>query len=235
MTSCLVLRHVAFEDLGVFAEPLAARGFTFDVRQAGVDTVSPGDWQDADLVVVLGGPIGVYETATYPGLADEVAQLRARVTAGRPTVGVCLGAQLIAAALGQRVYPGRAKEIGWAPVALSPAGRAGPLAALDGVPVLHWHGDTFDLPPGAALLASTEVTPHQAFAIGDAVLGLQFHPEVVPAAIEAWLVGHAAELNQARVDIPALRAETARVGAGAADAGRTLMAAWLDRTFPTGR
>src|SRR5688572_12217151 len=103
MTSCLVLRHVAFEDLGVFAEPLAARGFTFDVRQAGVDAVSHSDWQDADLVVVLGGPIGVYETATYPWLADEVAQLRARVTAGRPTIGVCLGAQLIAAALGQRV------------------------------------------------------------------------------------------------------------------------------------
>lgn len=233
MTTCLVLRHVAFEDLGVFAAPLADRGFTLDVRQAGVDTVTPAEWLAADLVVVLGGPIGVCETATYPWLADEVAQLRTRVTARRPTVGVCLGAQLIAAALGQRVYPGRAKEIGWAPVTLSPAGRAGPLAALDGLPVLHWHGDTFDLPEGAALLASTEVTPHQAFAVGDAVLGLQFHPEADPAAIEAWLIGHTAELNQARIDIPALRADTLRHGAAAAAAGRALMAAWLDRTFPT--
>jgi GMP synthase (glutamine-hydrolysing) len=231
MPTCLVLRHVAFEDLGVFADPLAARGFSFDVRQAGIDEVSDAEVLAADLLVVLGGPLGVYETTTYPWLVREIAQVGARVAAGRPTLGVCLGAQVIAAALGQRVYPGRAKEIGWAPVTLSPAGRAGPLAVLDGVPVLHWHGDTFDLPPHASLLASTEVTPHQAFAIGDSVLGLQFHPEVDARAIEAWLIGHAAELSHARIDIPALRAESARVGAATAAAGRQLLEAWLARAF----
>lgn len=232
MPTCLVIRHLAFEDLGVFAEPLAARGFSFDVRQAGIDEVSDAEFLAADLVVVLGGPIGVYETTAYPWLVREIAQVGARVAAGRPTLGVCLGAQLIAASLGQRVYPGRAKEIGWAPVTLSPAGRAGPLAALDGVSVLHWHGDTFDLPPHASLLASTEVTPHQAFAIGDTVLGLQFHPEVEPRWIEAWLIGHTAELNAARIDIPALRADSARVGAAAAAAGRRVIDAWLQRALP---
>lgn len=233
MKQCLVLRHVAFEDLGVFAEPLAERGFSFDVRQAGVDTVSDAEWRDADLAVVLGGPIGVYETDKYPWLERQTAQLRGRLAAGRPTVGVCLGAQLIAAALGERVYPGAAKEIGWAPVELSEAGRAGPLAVLEGQPVLHWHGDTFDLPEGAARLASTSVTPNQAFALGDTVLGLQFHPEADPKHIEAWLIGHTAELTAAGIDLAAVRADTARYGEAAARAGQALITAWLDRTFPT--
>ena len=233
MKQCLVLRHVSFEDLGVFAGPLAERGFSFDVRQAGVDPVSDAEWRDADLAVVLGGPIGVYETDKYPWLERQTAQLRGRLAAGRPTVGVCLGAQLIAAALGQRVYPGTAKEIGWAPVDLSEAGRAGPLAALEGLHVLHWHGDTFDLPEGATRLASTPVTPNQAFALGDTVLGLQFHPEADPGRIEAWLIGHTAELAAAGIDLAAVRADTARHGEAAARAGRALMTAWLDRTFPT--
>jgi len=233
MKQCLVLRHVAFEDLGVFAGPLADRGFSFDVRQAGVDTVSDAEWRDADLAVVLGGPIGVYETDKYPWLERQTAQLSGRLAAGRPTVGVCLGAQLIAAALGQRVYPGPAKEIGWAPVTLTEAGRAGPLAALEGKPVLHWHGDTFDLPDGASRLASTAITPNQAFAIGDTVLGLQFHPEADPRHIEAWLIGHTAELAAAGVDLATLRADTSRHGEAAAVAGRVLIGSWLDRTFPT--
>jgi GMP synthase (glutamine-hydrolysing) len=233
MKQCLVVCHVAFEDLGVFAGPITERGFSIDVRQAGADPVSDAEWRDADLAVVLGGPIGACETDKYPWLERQTAQLRGRLAAGRPTVGVCLGAQLIAAALGARVYTGPAKEIGWAPVALSEAGRAGPLAALDGLPVMHWHGDTFDLPEGAVRLASTPVTPNQAFAIGEAVLGLQFHPEIDPARIETWLIGHTAELAQAGVDLAEVRADTARHGEAAAAAGRALIAAWLDRTFPT--
>lgn len=232
---CLVLRHVAFEDLGVFAEGLASRGFEVDVRQAGVDQLTSADWRQADLAVVLGGPIGVYETGRYPWLGLQTSHLGERLAAGGATLGVCLGAQLIAAALGARVYPGRAKEIGWAPVTLTPAGLAGPLRALDGAPVLHWHGDTFDLPEGATLLASTAITPHQAFEVGGHVLGLQFHPEVDPRQVEAWLIGHTAELAHEGIDLGTLRADTARFGAAAAQAGRTLMSAWLDRTFPTGR
>jgi GMP synthase (glutamine-hydrolysing) len=140
-----VIRHVAFEDLGIFREVLAARGYAVRYLEAGVDDLA-GPLASADLAVVLGGPIGVYETERYPFLVTELRALERRLAAGRPTLGICLGAQLIAAALGARVYPGGKKEIGWAPVALTAAGRASPLAALEGRPVLHWHGDTFDLP-----------------------------------------------------------------------------------------
>ena len=227
--TCLARRHLAFEDLGVFSAPLAARGYEVAYREAGIDSLSPAAWLEPDLVIVLGGPIGAYETDRYPWLADEVAGLRARLAAGRPTLGVCLGAQLMAAALGARVFPGPAKEIGWAPLTLAAAGQASPLAALDGTPVLHWHGDTFELPADAELLASTPLTPHQAFAVGRAALALQFHVEVDPKRIEAWLVGHTGELAAAGIDLAGLREAAGCLGPPAAAAGQDLLGRWLDQ------
>jgi len=131
-----------------------------------------------DLVVVLGGPIGAYEQEDYPFIADEIAILRARVAANRPTLAICLGAQILAQALGARVYAGT-KEIGWAPLKLTEAGQRSVLRDIgrDATPVLHWHGDTFDLPDGADRLASTPECANQAFSLG-ATLAVQFHPEV---------------------------------------------------------
>jgi len=225
---CLVIRHLAFEDLGVFAPVLTERGYEIDYRQAGVHALTQEEWLAADLGVVLGGPIGVYEQDRYPWLTLEMRRVGQRLRAGKPTLGICLGAQIIAAALGARVYPGTAKEIGWAPVSLTPEGQASPLHHLAGLPVLHWHGDTFDLPAGAQLLASSAITPHQAFAIGDQVLALQFHPEVDAGAIECWLIGHTAELGQAGVDVVALREASQRHGAAAALAGAAVLRDWLD-------
>src|SRR5262249_51014029 len=129
---------------------------------------------------------GVYDSEEYPFLLDELELLRACLQQRLPTVGICLGAQLLASALGARVYPGPHKEIGWSPLSLTEAGAAGPLVALGaGLPVLHWHGDSFDLPAGATLLASTALYRHQAFALGPTILGLQFHPEVLDAGTEA--------------------------------------------------
>lgn len=230
---CLALRHVAFEDLGLLAPLLAHRGAEVEYRQAGGQALSADEWCAADLVVVLGGPVGVYEADRYPWLAGEIAGLRERLRARRPTLGICLGAQLMAAALGARVYPGPAREIGWAACELTEAGRASCLGALAGVPVLHWHGDTFDLPAGAVRLASTAITPNQAFALGDFAMALQFHAEVDGAAIEPWLIGHACELAQAGLSVTALRARTAEVRLGAAQAGRRVFSAWLD-TLATG-
>ncbi|MDD3444648.1 MAG: glutamine amidotransferase [Zavarzinia sp.] len=227
--TCLVLRHVAFEDLGLIEDVLVARGFSTRTLQIGVDDLAPLDAAADDLVVVLGGPVGVYEDDLYPYLREEVAFLRARLASGRALLGICLGAQMIAAAAGAAVYPGSEKEIGWAPVTLTPAGLASPLAAIDGHDVLHWHGDTFDLPDGAIRLASTGTTLNQAFAIGDNVLGLQFHLEVLPERIETWLIGHRAELGATRgLSIAALRADTARLGPATAEAGRKAIAAALD-------
>ncbi len=220
--TCVALRHLAFEDLGGFATVLNDAGYDITYRDVGVDP--PGDLIAPDLVVVLGGPIGVYQTDLYPFLADEIAALRARVAAGRRTVGICLGAQLLAAALGARVHPGNGPEIGWGPVTVA---AGGPLAALSGVPVLHWHGDTYELAPGAVHLASTARYVQQAFAVGDHVLAFQFHPEVGYDGFERWLIGHAAELARAGIDPRDLRRDAQAFGAAAVAAGRACLATWL--------
>ncbi len=225
---CLALKHMSFEDLGSFERILTARGVDIAYRQAGIESISMEEWSDTPLIVVLGGPIGAYETDTYPWLESEIEGLRRRLALRMPTLGICLGAQLMASALGARVYPGPAKEIGWANITLTEAGIQSSLASLADVPVLHWHGDTFDLPQSAHLLASTALTKNQAFSMGRHALGLQFHPEVDPAHIETWLIGHACELNHAKVDIIALRNRSAELGEQVRNAGKSMLENWLD-------
>ncbi len=230
MPTAVVIRHVCFEDLGSFSDVLAARGFGVRYLEAGVDDLAGVDALTADLMVVLGGPIGAYEEAIYPFLADELRLLEHRLAADRPTLGLCLGAQLMARALGARVYPGPAKEIGWTPLALTDAGRASPVAHLDSTrtSMLHWHGDTFDLPSGATLLASTELCRHQAFSWRGAALAFQCHPEVRTATMERWFIGHASELAAAKIQVPQLRADTQRLGTALEAQGSRCFADWLD-------
>lgn len=220
---CVAVRQVAFEDLGVWEAEIAAHGYTVEYLDAGVDPLD--DAMSADLLVVLGGPISVYDAALYPVIDDQVGLVRARMADARPTVGVCLGAQIMAAALGAAVYPGTL-ELGWSPVELTDAGRTSALAAVGSHPVLHWHGDTFDLPSGAVLLARTQATPHQAFQAG-AALGIQFHPEVDPQAIESWLIGHATELRLHGIDIEDIRAQAQRDGDASAMAGVQVIRSYL--------
>ncbi len=231
MKTVLAIRHVAFEDLDAFAPVLAEHGCTVRYLEAGYDDLTTLDPSIDDLLVILGGPIGVYEGDVYPFIHDELRVLRARLDAGQPTLGLCLGAQMIAQALGARVYPGGRKEIGWKPLALTEAGRKSPLAAFaDEAPVLHWHGDTFDLPEGAERLASTDLYPNQAFAWGEHALALQFHIETTTRGLERWFIGHACEIGQTPgLSVAALRADTARYAAVAAALGRRCFAAWLDR------
>ncbi len=226
---CVTVIHVAFEDLGTWEAEIGSAGYSVEYLQAGTDSLDAA--ADADLTVVLGGPIGVYEKEAYPFLKDELKVLQRRIANNLPVVGICLGAQLIAAAAGARVYSGdRGKELGWMPVSLTDAGRYAATASLaeeNGV-VLHWHGDTFDLPRGATLLASTERYPHQAFSLGDTVLAFQFHPEIDPATFERWLIGHTVEITATRgVSVPQLRADAKRYGPGLVDRGRTLIRSWL--------
>lgn len=223
-----VIRHLAFEDLGTFGPALSAAGFDLTVMDAGVDELFE-PIVSSDLVIVLGGPIGVYEQDLYPFLADERRALAQRLQEGLPTLGICLGAQLMAAALGARVYPGPQKEIGWAPIELTAAGAASCLGNLASQPVLHWHGDTFDLPAGADLLASTALYANQAFSLGANVLALQFHPEVDGRRFEQWLIGHAAELSAARVDIQQLRGQLKQGAAGLRAAAARSLGHWLER------
>ncbi len=227
-----VIRHVPFEDLGTLAEPLMRAGYDYTYSDIG-HALPSRDPAVTDLLIVLGGPIGVYEEDKYPFLRDEIALLSTRLNAGKPTLGICLGAQLIACALGAKVYPSGVKEIGWGPVDLTEAAAATPLRHLANTAVLHWHGDTFDLPPGAVHLASTPACRNQAFCVGPNILGLQFHPEVDPSAgIEAWLVGHAAELTGAGLDPRALRTGGKAAGSSLPAKARDLFTEWLTGLQP---
>lgn len=224
---CIALRHLAFEDLGIFEEVLLNHGFEVSYIEAGQHDLTEQSWDATDLVVVLGGPIGVYELDDYPWLPEEIAMVKRRLSQDLPTLGICLGAQIMASALGASGYPGRAKEIAWSTVQLTPAARGSCLAALDQIEVLHWHGDTFDLPTGATLMASTDLTPHQAFSFGRNALALQFHAEAHGAQIEAWLIGHTLELRKAGINIPELRQASLQGATAKAAAGRLMLERWL--------
>ena len=227
--TCLAVRHVAFEDLGLLGPLVAARGYDIHYHDAGIDPFDEETLISADLVVVLGGPIGVYEQNTYPFIAGEIAAVAARHAADKPTLGICLGAQMMAAALGARVAPGPVKEIGYAPLTLTDAGRRSVLALLGSSPVLHWHGDNCDLPPGCECLAATPHCPVQAFTTrSPSQLALQFHLETEPARFEAWLVGHTVELGKAGIDPRKLRDQARALGPVLRECGGKVLGAWLD-------
>jgi GMP synthase (glutamine-hydrolysing) len=224
---------VAFEDAGLIAGVCADRGLAFEYVDVPRTDLSRLDPFAPELLVILGGPIGVYEAEAYPFLAPEIALIRRRLAADRPTLGVCLGAQLMAVALGGEVKPGRAKEVGYWPP-LTPEPDAGPLEPLAevGWRVLHWHGDQITALEGVVVHASTGVTPVQAFSRGPRALGLQFHVEVEPAAVESWLVGHAHEIAATpSVSPEGLRAQAAAHGALVAAAGRKVIEGWLERAL----
>jgi GMP synthase-like glutamine amidotransferase len=186
------LQHVPFEGLGSI-EPwlLAARYEISGTRfYEAADLPSPSD---VDLLVVMGGPMSVNDEEQYPWLAEEKRFIRKCVQAGKPVLGICLGAQLVACAMGARVYRHRHKEIGWFPIqSVGPVGD-GSFRFPSEVDVFHWHGDTFDLPPGAALVARSEACEHQAFQLGH-VIGLQFHLEITPDSVRQMVSHCRAEL-----------------------------------------
>ncbi|MFS8047616.1 glutamine amidotransferase [Rhizobium sp. BR 314] len=229
----LVLRHVYFEDLGCFADVLERADYTARYSDAGDPDFGRGDPLEPDLLVVLGGPIGAYEDHLYPFLAQEREIIRARLAADLPTLGICLGAQLIAAALGEKVFPIGLKEIGFSRLSLTDTGTASPIRHLADTPVLHWHGDTYGLPIGAVNLASSALVEQQAFSLGSNVLGLQFHPEAsLDERFERWLVGHAIELAVAGIDLSALRREAQEFGPRLRVAAMQMFEDWLTNLEP---
>ena len=206
-----VIRHLAFEDLGNVAPVLEGFGAEIKYYEAGLHDID-SSIDDCDLLVILGGPIGVYDDEDFPFLTQEIELIQQRINSKRPILGVCLGAQLIARAMGAKVYPGHTKEIGWGYLQLASVAD-NPLANLQDQAILHWHGDTFDLPESATLLASNENYPNQAYAIGNFCLAVQFHLEVTTKGMERWYIGHIAEISVTKdVDVPSLRLGTRENG-----------------------
>lgn len=215
------IQHLAFEDLGAWEDTFYQLGLRVRYFEAGVDDLTQA-FEHTGLTVILGGPIGIYETEDYPFLQQEIDLLKVRLEQNLPTLGICLGAQLIAHALGAKVYAGHSKEIGWSKLSLT-AVENNPLQNLENIEVLHWHGDTFDLPPQAELLASSAVYPNQAFRIGSNILALQFHAEVEAERLEKWLIGHTCELRQANINIAALRADNQQYAAALEAASASIL------------
>jgi GMP synthase-like glutamine amidotransferase len=228
----LVLQHIACEPPGVFEDVLRERAHELTrVELDEGDPLPEGQW---DAIVAMGGPMSVNDEAEHPWLVAEKAAIASHVRAGRPFWGSCLGAQLLAAALGARVYAGPAPEVGVLAVELTEAGRDDPvLGSLpSSIDTLQWHGDTFDLPEGAVLLAGSPAYPHQAFRYGRAAYGVQFHVEVTPEMAREWaqVPAYVAALEQTlgAGAAPGLFAEFDQAAEGMQEIARRMFARWLD-------
>lgn len=228
MPTALVIQHEAYESLAGFRDSLDARGYaieTISVRHPDYERL---DFLEPDLLVIMGGPMGVYEHAQYPWMNHEIIRVAERILADRPTLGVCLGSQVMAAAMGASVYKGPHNEVGFKPVGLTEAGLRSPLSMIEGVPLLHWHGDTFDLPNNVVLLASTELYPNQAFARGPNILALQFHPEMgEDESFDTWCEKGDPFIAKAGITVETLLEQHERMGPAAVTAGRAMLHQWL--------
>lgn len=227
----LVLRHIAIEGPGLFGPLLEAAGLPHRIVDLEAGERVPDSPAGIRAVVCLGGPMGVDEVDRYPFLRDEVRFIRQCLEGAVPFLGICLGAQLLARAAGASVGPAPRREIGWYEVDLTPAGRADPLFAglPDPLPVFHWHGDTFDLPPGGVLLATSGPVANQAIRVGQVAYGLQFHLEVTASMVGEWAEAYAGELAAVAWQLaPAAPLEEPGDYPGrVAEAGRALFAAFL--------
>jgi GMP synthase (glutamine-hydrolysing) len=218
MKPVLALLHVPHEGIGTIGDALGRVEIPVDVVE--LFREQPREFHPSlhDGLIVMGGPMNVDETDRYPYLADEVRWIRQAIEADRPVLGVCLGSQLLAKALGARVYPNPVKEIGWYDVELTDAAKGDQLLAECSrtETVFLWHGDTFDLPAGAVQLARSQQCENQAFRFGPAAYGLQFHLEVTPEIISSWLgePGNCGELDELDyIDPEAIRREMpAKIG-----------------------
>lgn len=180
-----VLQHVPFEGIGSMASWLSARDASI-THSRFYEFADLPDSAGLDLVIVMGGPMSINDEAVFPWLVKEKQFLRGAIQRGLPVIGICLGAQLIASALGARVYPNSAREIGWFEIEATPSA-SDVFRFPHRISVFHWHGETFDLPAGATRLAKSAACANQAFQIGKRVIGLQFHLEMTPECIDSIL------------------------------------------------
>ncbi len=200
--SVLIIKHVKIEGPGLIEDCLKQERIPYRILnlESGVHLPKPEDCRG---IIILGGPMNVYEEDRYPFLREEDLFIKEAIQRGKAVLGICLGAQLIAKALGARVIKAPVKEIGWYDVSLTKAGSRDSFFAKfpEIFPVFQWHGDTFDLPWGASLLATAPHVPHQAFLYGERVYGLQFHLEVTEEMIREWMKDYKEEFEESQTPL----------------------------------
>ena len=204
MEEVWVFQHDPVEELGFFAEVMEKEGASYRTVRLFHKEMPAENWHRIAALILLGGPMGVDDEDKFPFLRWEKRIIRAAIDESVPILGVCLGAQLIAASLGSRIFHGSVKEIGWSPVSITPHGQVDSLLGYlpENATVFQWHSDGFDLPPGAVCLASSMHYPTQAFRVGKTIYGLQFHLEVTPRMIEHWIGERSKELALAPYVMP---------------------------------
>ncbi len=192
------LQHEPYEGPGCIEDWAETKGHRLSLTQL-FSHENPPALSEIDLLIIMGGSMGVYDEEEYPWLKAEKNYIREAVAAGKPVMGICLGAQLLANALGAKIGRAKYKEIGWFPIRKTEAGKASPAlhAMPDELAVFHWHGDQFDIPEGCQSLAFSEACPNQLFQSGDRVIGLQFHFEATAASVSRMLEDAGEELEEA--------------------------------------
>jgi GMP synthase (glutamine-hydrolysing) len=206
----LIIKNIFSEGPGTIADHLHAENIASTVADLSIGDALP-ELDSFSHLLILGGPMAVYEMHKYPYLIQESLFIDRAIRAGKHVLGVCLGAQMVAHVLGARVYPGSRKEIGWYEVSLTPDGLRDPIMPVLAIPgrtaaqVFQWHGDTFDLPKSAVKLASSDLFPNQAFRYSDRIYALQFHVEVTPSIVRDWLA------QEQGIDVPAITAASEEI------------------------
>jgi len=221
----VAIRHEEIAHLGNLEPVLREFGYEIRYLDAAVDSFEN---VEADLVIVLGGDMGVYETEEHPFIPHELAFLERRLGERQPTLGVCLGAQMMAGALGASVFKGPSVEIGFREVEPTDAGKVSPVRHFAGVPVVQWHGDTFELPSGATRLAGSAQYANEAYAIGDYALAVQFHPELRGEMYDEWIADGSKELDSLGIEHEDLRAQRDKHAAGMEAAASAMLREWLE-------
>lgn len=215
MKTAYIIDHVTRDTSGTIGQILRREGFSCTNIASNADGVAELDALAPDLLVVMGGNLGVYQADDYKFLYEELKILEKRLAADKPVLGICLGAQLIAKALGANVYMGEnGSETGWHELEVTAEGHETAARHLDKsiTKVVQWHGDTFDLPSGAIRLARSALYENQIYSYGHAAIATQCHPEVCPRKVEDWLVGDADSVHKGTLDIHKVRKDTEEYG-----------------------
>ncbi len=233
----IIFQHLQIENLGTFAPILKECGYNYTYVLTPDTDLSDIDTLAYDLLIIMGGSMGVYETDKHPYIAEEIDIVKRHIDSKKPVLGICLGAQIIAASLDADVYPGsKGKEIGWYPLTITKEGMETPIRHLGGenTNMFHWHGDTFDLPKGASLLASSKKYKNQIFSLENhKIMALQCHPEIDESHFSACFKNFTNDLGSENQEqkMKEIERQTGKYSSILLSQNRLFMSEWLKRTI----